>query len=195
MSVTSVYSAAEPMLNERMGRFKDLHIPVAGTNSPANWSLSPGDQEYLVPQTQEEHDRLLNTFYAARAQYPDWKERGQEVESQSKHYTDKDAVPRKNLRARSSVIQDMAYDKERNLAMLMMGGKWYTYSATPEQFQHFLMSGSLGREMNNIKHDRGTTLMKTAARKPRPFFLPETTGWAAPKKAGIMSRIARLFGF
>lgn len=181
----------EPMVDEQMGTFSDLRIPVTHTSSPALWGMSPADRDYLTAQTQEEHNRLLNTFYPDRKTMSNWKELGQRVEQRDPRYSDKDVTTRKNLGAKSSVIQDMAFDKEHNLAMLKMGGKWYTYSSTPDQFQKFLMSGSLGREMNNIKNNRSTSMMKTAARKTPQF----KTGYQAADAPSAMSRIFRLFGF
>lgn len=87
----------------------------------------------------------------------------------------------------------MAFDKDKNLAWLKMGGQWYTYSATPDQFQKFLTSGSLGREMNRIKHDRSTSMNKTAARL-QPKFVSAPVNKNAPS-GGLFSRIASLFGF
>lgn len=181
----------EPMVDEQMGTFSDLRIPVTHTDGPALWGMSPADREYLTAQTQEEHNRLLNTFYPDRKTMRNWKELGQRVEQRDPRYSDKDVTTRKNLGAKSSVIQDMAFDKEHNLAMLKMGGKWYTYSSTPDQFQKFLMSGSLGREMNNIKNNRSTSMMKTAARRTPQF----KTGYQAADAPSAMSRIFRLFGF
>ena len=178
----------EPMVDDQMGKFSDLRIPVSHTDGPALWGMSPADRDYLTAQTQEEHNRLLNTFYPDRKSIKNWKELGQKVEQRDPRYSDKDTTTRKNLGAKSSVIRDIAYDKEHNLAMLNMNGKWYTYAATPEQFQRFLMSGSLGREMNNIKNNRSTSMMKTSARKSPEF----KTGYQASVP---MSRIAKLFGF
>ena len=182
----------EPMVDEQMGQFSDLRVPVSHTSGPALWSMSPADRDYLTPQTQEEHNRLLNTFYEDRKTMPNWRELGQRVEQRDPRYSDKDSTTRKNLGAKSSVIQDMAFDKEHNLAMLKMGGNWYTYSSTPEQFQKFLMSGSLSREMNNIENGRSTSMMKTAARKTPTF---KSSSSAASSPVSGISRIARLFGF
>ena len=180
----------EPMVDEQMGQFSDVRVPVSHTSGPAFWSMSPADRDYLTPQTQEEHNRLLNTFYEDRKSMPNWKELGRTVEQRDPRFSDKDSTTRKNLGAKSSVIRDMAFDKEHNLAMLKMGDKWYTYSSTPEQFQRFLMSGSLGREMNNIKHGRSTSMMKTAARKTPTFKSSSLAG-----SSSALSRIGKLFGF
>lgn len=151
-------------IDDQMGMFPDLHIPVSKSPGHTIWSLNPADRDYLTPQTQEEHNRLLNTFYPYRATMPDWVERGIEEEKKSPKYSNKDFTPRKNLGVKSTVIDDMAYDKERNLAMLKMGDKWYTYSGTPEQFQRFLNTDP-DKELNNIRRNSSTSLMKTGVRK------------------------------
>ena len=48
----------EPPVHEELGDFGALYIPVSKTSSPANWSI--GDVDYVIPQTQDEHDALLN---------------------------------------------------------------------------------------------------------------------------------------
>ena len=183
----------EPMIDDKLGSFSAIEIPVQATKQPAYWGMSQSDIPYVTAQTQEEHNRLLNTFYPDRKSMKNWKEMGQKVEERDPRYTDKDATTRKRLGARSSVVQDMAFDKGKNLAWLKMGGQWYTYSATPEQFQKFLTSGSLGREMNRIKHDRSTSMNKTAARV-HPKFVSAPVNKNAPS-GGLFGRIASLFGF
>ena len=183
----------EPMVDDKLGSFSAIEIPVQATSQPAYWGMSSSDIPYVTAQTQEEHNRLLNTFYPDRKNMKNWKEMGQKVEQRDPRYTDKDATTRKRLGARSSVVQDMAFNKDKNLAWLKIGGQWYTYSATPDQFQKFLTSGSLGREMNRIKHDRSTSMNKTAAR-----IQPKFASGAVNKNAtsgGLFSRIASLFGF
>ena len=173
----------EPMVDEQMGMFGDIRIPVNHRpGSAQNWSANSNVLEYVTPQTQEEHNSLLNKYYPYRKTMKNWKEMGHVAEKESPHYSDTDKVIRKDIGAKSSVIQDMAYDKTNKLAMLKMDGQWYTYSATPEQFKSFLSSGSLGREMNRIKHDRSTSMNKTAIKKN-------------PSLNGSGSRIASLFGF
>ena len=183
----------EPMVDDKLGSFSAIEIPVQATSQPAYWGMSSSDIPYVTAQTQEEHNRLLNTFYPDRKNMNNWKEMGQKVEQRDPRYTDKDATTRKRLGAKSSVVQDMAFNKDKNLAWLKIGGQWYTYSATPDQFQKFLTSGSLGREMNRIKHDRSTSMNKTAAR-----IQPKFASGAVNKNAqsgGLFSRIASLFGF
>lgn len=182
----------EPMVDEKLGRFSALRIPVQPTMSPAYWGISPTDIPYVTAQTQDEHNRLLNTFYADRKKMKNWKELGQKVEQRDPRYTEKDATTRKNLGAKSSVIRDIAFDKDKNLAWLKMGNKWYTYAATPSQFQSFLSSGSLGREMNGIRRNMSTSMNKTASRS-QPMFVAATANNA--KSGGIFGRIASLFGF
>lgn len=173
----------EPMVDEQMGMFGDIRIPVNHRpGSAQNWSANGNSLDYVTPQTQDEHNSLLNKYYPYRKTMKNWKEMGRAAEKESPHYSDTDKVIRKDIGARSSVIQDMAYDKTNKLAMLKMDGQWYTYSATPEQFKSFLSSGSLSREMNRINHDRSTSMNKTAIRK-------------SPSFNGSGSRIASLFGF
>ena len=169
----------EPMVDDKLGSFSAIEIPVQATQQPAYWGMSLSDIPYVTAQTQDEHNRLLNTFYPYRKNMKDWKERGIEVEQRDPHYTSRDATTRKRLGARSSVVQDLAFDKDKNLAWLKVDGQWHTYSATPEQFHKFLTSGSLGREMNRINNDRSGSMNKTAARI-QPSF---------PNSIGIFSRI------
>ena len=181
--VSKVLNATdEPMVDEQMGMFGDIRIPVNHRpGSAQNWSANGNSLDYVTPQTQEEHNSLLNKYYPYRKTMKNWKEMGRAAEKESPHYSNTDKVIRKDIGARSSVIQDMAYDKTNKLAMLKMDGQWYTYSATPEQFKSFLQSGSLGREMDNIKNDRSTSMNRTAIRKSPSF-----------NRSG--SRIASLFG-
>ncbi len=187
--ITSVLQdkvADEPMVDEKLGDFSAIEIPVQETSLPVYWSMSPSDIPYVTAQTQDEHNSLLNTYYPYRKTMKNWKEKGRETEQKSPHYTDKDATSRKKLGAKSSVIQDVAFDKDDNLAWLKVNGSWHTYSATPEQFQRFLTSGSLGREMNNINNGKSTSMNKTASRIAPKFV----SGSSQP-----FGRIASLFGF
>ena len=184
----------EPMVDDKLGSFSAIEIPVQATSQPAYWGMPSSDIPYVTAQTQEEHNRLLNTFYPDRKNMKNWKELGQKVEERDPRYTDKDATTRKGLGAKSSVVQDMAFDKDKNLAWLKMGGQWYTYSATPDQFHKFLTSGSLGREMNRIKNDKSTSMNKTSARIQPKFPATSAKGTSAAPR-GIFGRIASLFGF
>lgn len=179
----------EPMVDDKLGPFSAIEISVQPTQQPAYWGMPDADIPYVTAQTQDEHNRLLNTFYPDRKTMKDWKERGQEVEKKDKRYTDKDATPRKKLGARSSVVQDMAFDKDQNLAWLKMGEKWYTYSATPEQFQRFLTAGSLGQEMNRIKNNNSQSMNKTSVR-----IQPKFVSANVPSR-GLFGRIGSLLGF
>lgn len=185
----------EPMVDDKLGSFSAIEIPVQGSQGPANWSMSSSDIPYVTAQTQEEHNRLLNTFYPDRKTMKNWKEMGQKVEERDPRYTDKDSTTRKNLGAMSSVIQDVAFDKDKNLAWLKMGGQWYTYSATPDQFQRFLTSGSLGREMNNIRNGKSTSMNKTATRIQPKFVNGSSAKSNGTTSQGVLGRIASLFGF
>lgn len=183
----------EPMVDDKLGPFSAIEISVQPTQQPAYWGMSQSDIPYVTAQTQDEHNRLLNTYYPDRKNMKNWKEKGKEVEAKDPRYTDKDATPRKKLGARSSVVQDMAFDKDKNLAWLKMGNKWYTYSSTPEQFQRFLTAGSLGQEMNRIKNNNSHSMNKTADRR-QPKFVSASVNKNAPP-SGLFGRIGSLFGF
>ena len=156
----------EPMVDDQMGSFNDIGIPVQHIpGPPQKWGLAEDLLEYLKPQSQEEHNELLNKYYAQRKTDPLWKEKGVEAEKNSPHFNSKDVKLRTKFDAKSSVIKGIAYNPNDNLAWLKMGNKWYTYSASPEQFQRFLSFGSLGREMNNIKNDKSHSMTKIDVRK------------------------------
>lgn len=152
----------EPMVNEPLGYFIQKRIPVTKTGSKANWRTN--ELEYLIPQTQEEHNALLNYYYPYRETMPNWKEMGQVKEREAEHYNSKDTALRKDLGAKSSVAKDIVYSPERNLAMIKLGNKYYTYSATPKQMQDFVSRGSLGTELGRIRRNVGTSLYKTTDR-------------------------------
>lgn len=158
---------AEPMVNEQMGSFKNIRIPVSHFPGEAQlWSMSMNDVDFLVPQTQKEHNDLLNKYYATRQTNPRWRAMGRAAERSSPHFSDKDSQLRKNLGARSSFVTDIVYDPETQRAMVQLnGGKHYTYSCTPQQLQAFMRAGSLGREINNIKWNHGTSMNKTSAKQ------------------------------
>lgn len=181
----------EPPVNEPLGRSGAIRVPVRRTSTPAYWGISPTNLPYVTPQSQEEHNRLLNTFYPQRATMPNWKEKGRQVEKKDPRYTSKDATPRRSIGGSSSVVEDMAFDKDKNLGFLKMGNKWHTYSASPEQFRRFLSSGSLGREMSNISNNKSTSMSKSLAR-----VQPEISGLGSLGGAGssIGSIIGNLFG-
>lgn len=159
----------EPMVDEKLGAFGAIRVPVRKTSGAARFIMSPADEKYLTAQTQEVHNDLLNTFYPNRAEMPDWKERGREVEQNDPRYTDKDAVVRGDLGVTSSVVQDTAYDKDKNLGYVKVNEKWLTFNASPEQFKNFLSSGSLGKELSNIRNNKSTSMTETAARL-QPVF-------------------------
>lgn len=157
----------EPPVREVMGAFQNVRVPVSYyPGQVQNWSMNPNDREYVVAQTPKEHDDLLNKYYAQRKTDPQWKEKGRKAEQDSPHYSDKDNTLRKNLGARSSFVTDIVYDPETQRAMIQLGGgKYYTYSCTPDQLRAFMSAGSLGREINNIKWNHGTSMSKTTARQ------------------------------
>lgn len=178
----------EPPVNDPLGRSGAIRVPVRRTSTPAYWGISPTNLPYVTPQSQEEHNRLLNTFYPQRATMPNWKEKGREVEKKDPRYTSRDSQPRRSIGGSSSVVEDMAFDKDKNLGWLKMNNQWYTYSSTPDQFKRFLSSGSLGREMNNIKNNKSTSMSKSLAR-----VQPEISGLGSGS-GNIVSSIANLFG-
>ena len=157
-------AAMDAPVHDPLGHFGDVRIPVTHTSSPAYWST--GETEYVLPQTQQEHDDALNKYYAMRQQMPNWRELGQVEEYNLPHINSKDAQLRKNLGARSSFVTDIVYNPDDNVAMIQLGGgKYYTYYATPKDMQQFLSVGSLGQEINRIKRNRGTSLKKTTSRR------------------------------
>lgn len=124
--------------------------------------MNYNDTSFIIPQTTQVHNDLLNTFYPQRKSLPNWKELGRDVERKDPRFNDKDVRLRKDLGAKSSVIQDIAFNPDTGKAWLKMGGKWYSYYTTPKNFQQFLQSGSLGREMNLIKKGKSFSLSKTS---------------------------------
>lgn len=46
------------------------------------------------------------------------------------------------------------------LQLFVCGGKDYDYDATPDELYRFLAAGSLGREMNDIKHGNSHSLRR-----------------------------------
>lgn len=157
-------AAMDAPVNDPLGQFGDVRIPVTRTASPAYWST--GETDYVLPQTQQEHDDALNKYYAMRQTMPNWREMGQVAEAELPHINSKDSSLRKNLGAKSSFVTDIVYNPSDNIAMIQLnGGKYYTYAATPQQMQRFLSAGSLGQEINRIKRNRGTSMSKTATRR------------------------------
>ena len=63
----------EPMVDEQMGRFGDIRIPVIHRpGSAQNWSANGNALEYVTPQTQDEHNSLLNKYYPYRKTMKNW---------------------------------------------------------------------------------------------------------------------------
>ena len=152
----------EPPVDDLMGRFKDVRMPVGKTPMAALWGTNETD--YFQPQTQIEHNELLNKYWPYRETMPNWKELGQEAEREAEYFNDKDTAFRKNMNAKSSLVEGVTYDPNSNLVNVMMGGKEYTYAATPDQLKRFMSAGSLGKEINRINKGRGTSLQKTASK-------------------------------
>ena len=121
----------EPMVDEQMGMFGDIRIPINHRpGSAQNWSANGNSLDYVTPQTQEEHNSLLNKYYPYRKTMKNWKEMGRAAEKDSPHYSDTDKVIRKDIGARSSVIQDMAYDKTNKKARSPWNISWTGSSST-----------------------------------------------------------------
>lgn len=159
----------ESMVYEPMSEsdFQNIRVPVSHfPGNPQYWSMNPNDTEYLVQQSEKEHNDLLNKYYADRKTDPLWKEKGQKAEQDSPHYSSKDNQFRKDLGARSSFVTDIVYDPTTKRAMVQLGGgKYYTYSCTPDQLKAFMRAGSLGQEINRIRWNHGSSMSKTTARQ------------------------------
>lgn len=153
-TLEEVMRLQEPPVYDLMGSFKDVRVPVSKTGYPAHYVTS--DTEYLKAQNQTEHNDLLNTFYPYRAEMPNWKELGIEEEAKSPHFNDEDEEIRKDLGVKSSVVEDITYNPDTNQAKVRLRNKWYTYNATPEQFERFIGEGSLGRALNRISNNHGS---------------------------------------
>ena len=156
VSLEEIMRLQEPPVDDLLGSFKDVRVPVQHTGYPAFYATS--ETEFLEPQTQKEHNDLLNTFYPYRGEMPDWKERGVEEEAKAPHFNDEDEVIRKDLGVRSSVVSDIAYNPDTQTAKVRIGNKWYNYNATPEQFKQFISEGSLGKALNRISNNHGSML-------------------------------------
>lgn len=164
LTVEEIMRMNEPPVHDELGSFKQIRIPVQHTGSKAFYSTNEPD--YLQPQTQSEHDDLLNTFYEQRVNLPNWKEMGYEIEQENPHYDSKDTGLRKDLNAQSSVVQDIQYDPNTNTAMVKVGKKYYNYSATPDQLKRFMTEGSLGQGINRIKRGYGSMMKTTSTQMP-----------------------------
>ena len=154
--------ALEPPVDDLMGSFRDVHMSVGKTPMAALWSTNETD--YFQPQTQIEHNELLNKYWPYRETMPDWKEQGQIAEAESPHFNSKDDKFRKNFDAKSSVIEDVIFNPESNLVTLKVNGKNYTYAGNADQVKRFMNAGSLGKEFNRINNNKGTSLQRTASR-------------------------------
>lgn len=154
----------EMPIHDELGSFKQINIPVQHTGIAANYATSEPD--YLQPQTQQEHDDLLNTYYDQRLELPNWKELGYDVEQHNPHYDSQDTGLRKDLNVQSSVVNNIQYDPNTNTAMVQVGKKWYNYAATPEQLKSFMTDGSLGKGLNRIRRGYGSMMKTTSTQMP-----------------------------
>lgn len=166
MTVEEIMRLNEPPVHDELGNFKQVHIPVQHTGTRAFFSTN--QPEYLQPQSQSEHDDLLNSFYEQRVELPKWKEMGYEIEQEVPHYDSQDGELRTDLNAQSSVIKDVQYDPNTQTAMIQVGdkGKWYNYAASPDQLKRFFTAGSLGKEFNRIKKGNGSMMKTTSTQMP-----------------------------
>ena len=154
MTIDEIMRLNEPPVHDELGNFKQVHIPVQHTGARAFFSTN--QPEFLQPQSQSEHDDLLNSFYEQRVELPQWKEMGYEIEQEAPHYDSQDDTPRTDLRAQSSVIKDVLYDPNTQTTMLQIG----------EQLQRFFTAGSLGKEFNRIKKGYGSMMKTTSTQMP-----------------------------
>lgn len=153
-----------PPAKAKGGAYNVISIPVR-QGGGYRMGLS---KDYLTPQTEKENAELLNTYYGTRATNPYWREMGEQEEEKSLKFYKDDVTPRKNVRAHSSWIKGIQFDPNKNLVNVNMNGKYYTYSATPQQLAEFMQYGSLGKAVNAIK--QGSSIMnKTNARMSAPF--------------------------
>lgn len=170
LSIASVFgSQEEPMVNEKLGAFQKIAIPVS-MGMPLAWHIRPDDVDYLIAQDDKEHNDLLNKYYAQRRTNPMWKELGRIAEREAAHFNDKDTSLRKNIGAKSSWIKGVEYDPERQLVFLDFGGKQYKYAATPAQFKEFMSRGSLGAQITPIRMGKLTGSLQRidVGRQSRP---------------------------
>lgn len=152
---------AEPVrVHDPLQYSKKLKISVQQTPGPANYMIPYMMKDFVYPQTQKEHDDLLNQYISTARFNPDWRQMGETAEHEYAKYSDTDDSPRQDIMAASSVIQNIEYDPARNIATLRIGGKDYDYNATPDELYKFLAAGSLGREMNDIKHGKSHSLRR-----------------------------------
>ena len=166
MTTEEIMRLNEPPVHDELGNFKQVHIPVQHTGIRAFFSTNQPD--FLQPQSQSEHDDLLNSFYEQRVELPQWKEMGYKIEQEVPNYDSQDGEVRTDLNAQSSVIKDVQYDPNSQTAMIQVGdnGKWYNYAATPDQLKRFFTAGSLGKEFNRIKKGNGSMMKTTSTQMP-----------------------------
>lgn len=160
----------EPMVDDQLGEFKKINMSVGKTPMAAFWRTN--NDEFYQPQTQLEHNDLLNTYWPQRETTPNWKELGVEEEQKSPHYNSKDEAFRGGERAESSLVENIEYDPNTNKATITMNGRAYEYNATPDQLKRFMNAGSLGKEINNIKNGHGTSMMKAYSPNVKRISVP-----------------------
>lgn len=97
-----------------------LNISVQETPSAANYMIPYMMKDFVYPQTQQEHDDLLNQYISTAKFNPNWRQMGEQAEREYAKYSDRDDKPRQDIYAASSVIQNIEYDPSRQIATLRM---------------------------------------------------------------------------
>ena len=100
--------------------FGKLNISVQHTPAAANYMIPFMLKDYVYPQTQQEHDELLNQYISTARFNPAWRQMGEQAEREYAKYSDRDDRPRQDIHAASSVIQNIEYDPNRQIATLRM---------------------------------------------------------------------------
>lgn len=111
---------AEPERVHDPLQYGKLNIAVQHTSAPANYMIPYMLKDFVYPQTQQEHDDLLNQYISTARFNPAWRKMGEQAERDYAKYSDRDTEPRQNIMAASSVIQNIEYDPNRQIATLRM---------------------------------------------------------------------------
>jgi len=101
-------------------QYGKLNISVQHTPSAANYMIPFMMKDFVYPQTQQEHDDLLNRYISTARFNPNWRQMGEQAEREYAKYSDRDSEPRQDIYAASSVIQNIEYDPNRQIATLRM---------------------------------------------------------------------------
>lgn len=111
---------AEPERVHDPLHYGKLNISVQHTDSPANYMIPYMMKDFVYPQSQQEHDDLLNQYISTARFNPAWRQMGEQAEHEYAKYSDRDEHPRQDIMAASSVIQNIEYDPNRQIATLRM---------------------------------------------------------------------------